>query len=103
MPQSRQEILALATAMYGESNLNDIMAVLNKYGVESYEREVERVQLAILKLSEGNRDKLLSLIKTAKTDYRDILAWQELGPLSKEEGKKRQSAAKNLIERWGKK
>jgi len=33
----------------------------------------ERIQLGVLKLSEGNVDKLLSAISLARTDWRDLL------------------------------
>jgi hypothetical protein len=36
-----------------------------------------RVQLAILKLSEGDPEKLLQYIEAARVDYRDVLAWAE--------------------------
>ena len=36
-----------------------------------------RVQLAILKLSEGDPEKLRSFVDVALTDYRDVLAWAE--------------------------
>jgi hypothetical protein len=35
------------------------MEILDLYGIESHEGERERVQIAILKLSEGDDDKLL--------------------------------------------
>jgi hypothetical protein len=41
------------------------------------DKESPRVHLAILKLSEGDTDKLKSYIKAAKADYRDVLAWAE--------------------------
>lgn len=44
----------------------------------SYEgNEPERVQMAILKLSGGDQEKLRHDIDVAKTDYRDVLAWAE--------------------------
>ena len=39
--------------------------------------ESTRVQLAILKLSEGDPVKLLHFIEAARIDYRDVLAWAE--------------------------
>lgn len=44
-------------------------------GYES--REPSRVQLAILKLSEGDAQLLLHYLHTAQSDYRDVLAWAE--------------------------
>ena len=54
-----------------------ICEALATYGVESYEREAERVQLAILKLSEGTEEKALAMVAAAKQDYRDVLMWAE--------------------------
>ena len=103
MTHTREEVIASAKAMFGESELAEVLAALDDYGTESYELEVNRVKLAILQLSDGKTDKLLYWIKTAKVDYRDPLAAQELGPLSPEEGAKLQARAKNLVDRWGKK
>jgi hypothetical protein len=37
----------------------------------------ERVQLAIIKLSKGEREQLPGLVKMAKADWRDVLAYAE--------------------------
>jgi len=50
---------------------------LVSYGISSHEREAERVQLAILKLSEGQAEKALAMVAAAKQDYRDVLMWAE--------------------------
>ena len=44
-------------------------------GYEGY--EPARVQLAILKLSNGDSEKLQDYIQAASLDYRDVLAWAE--------------------------
>ncbi len=54
-----------------------VLDILDLYGVESYESERERVQMAILHLSQGSEDKLLQFVETAKQDYRDVLYWAE--------------------------
>ncbi len=77
--------------------------LLQQYGLEPHERERERVQLAIVELSAGDIEKLRYFVTVAKTDYRDILHWQATGPLTAEQGEKLQRAARELIERWGKK
>jgi hypothetical protein len=41
------------------------------------EREVERVQLAILHLAAGDVEKLRHYVQQAKLDYRDVLYWAE--------------------------
>jgi hypothetical protein len=103
LKHTREDVIESARALFGESRLAEVLAALDDYGTESHELEVNRVKLAILHLSEGKTDKLLYWIKTAKVDYRDPLAAQELGQLSREEGAKLQAKAKNLIDRWGKK
>jgi len=101
MTDTREEVLALAKAMFGEGNLAEVLTVLDAYGTESHEREVNRVKLAILELSKGRKETLLHWVKIAKLDYRDPLAARELGPLTPEEGAKLQTKARNLIDRWG--
>lgn len=103
MTHTRDDVVAAVYAIFPASDAETILGVLDLYGTESYERERERVQLAIVELSEGSEDKLLYFVQVAKTDYRDILCWQETGPLSEEEGQKLQQAARRLIEQWGKK
>jgi hypothetical protein len=52
-------------------------AALAEYGVAPHEREAPRVKLAILKLSQGQLDRLADLVSHAKRDYRDVLMWAE--------------------------
>lgn len=40
---------------------------------------LERVRLAVLKLSNGNEDKLLEALSLAKRDWRDVLVWAGFG------------------------
>jgi hypothetical protein len=54
-----------------------VLSELQRYGQETYEREVDRVRLAILKLCEGRRDRVTELVAAAKRDYRDVLLWAE--------------------------
>jgi hypothetical protein len=100
---TREDVLAAVKATFQESDTATIVAVLDLYGVEPHERERERVQLAIVQLSAGSEEKLLELVRAAKVDYRDVLAWQELGPLPEAEGKKAQEEASGLLEKWGRK
>lgn len=55
----------------------ELLMLLNRYGGREGDRERERVQLAILKLSEGEPEKLRSNVEAALIDYRDVLAWAE--------------------------
>jgi|SRR5579864_3736624 hypothetical protein len=52
----------------------DVMATLHEYGTEKWQQGIPRVQLAALKLADGNLTKLRRCISTATTDYRDVLA-----------------------------
>ena len=56
---------------------SDILAILDQYGAEGHETGRERVQLAILKLSDGDEEKLRDFLQIAKQDYRDVLYWSE--------------------------
>src|SRR5690348_2917964 len=103
MTHARDDVLAAAAAAFDAGELAAVVAALDRYGIEPHERERERVQLAIIGLCGGSKDKLLHYVQAAKTDYRDILAWQELGPLPETEGKKLQDKARALLEKWGKK
>ena len=57
--------------------------VLSQYGEKSYQREPQRVRLAIIKLSEGSLDELKRMTKEAEKDYRDVLMWAEYPEESK--------------------
>jgi hypothetical protein len=54
-----------------------IRAMVESYGREPHERERERVQLAIVRLSEGDEAKLAYFLSVAKQDYRDVLFWHD--------------------------
>lgn len=64
--------------VFPDRDAADVLACLDRYGTEPYERERRRVQLAILKLCDeaGDQD-LENYVRTAKQDYRDVLAWAE--------------------------
>jgi hypothetical protein len=68
---------AIDAFWHTETERAGVRACLAEYGVASHEREVPRVRLAILRLSEGQRDRLKQLVGLAKRDYRDVLMWAE--------------------------
>jgi len=103
MTNTREDVVAAVHTAFPGSDAATVLGVLDLYGTESHERERERVQLAILALSEGSEDKLLYFVQAAKTDYRDILHWEASGPLSESEGQEQQQAVLRLLEQWGKK
>jgi hypothetical protein len=54
-----------------------VLEVLDRYGTEPHERERDRVQAAVLKLSDGDLERLAEMVALAKTDFRDALAAAE--------------------------
>ena len=64
-------------ASFPEERWKQIESLLDTYGSAPHERERVRVQLAILKISEGDEDKLRAHVATAKKDYRDVLFWAD--------------------------
>jgi hypothetical protein len=54
-----------------------VTAMLNEFGMEKWQREPTRVQLAALKVANGSVQKLRACIDSAKRDYRDALASAE--------------------------
>jgi hypothetical protein len=75
MARTREGVLASVRAAFPEGRWPDVLVLLDTYGVASYEREPERVQLAILTLSDGNESKLREYLAVAKRDYREVLFW----------------------------
>jgi hypothetical protein len=78
MATSRLEVEALANALFPDLGDGVVISLLDQYGAEAHERERDRVQLAILRMSNGDVDKLLTYIAAAKEDYRDVLMWDEM-------------------------
>jgi hypothetical protein len=53
----------------------EALAILSAYGAGPDEPEQARVRLAIVRLSDGNLDRLHYFTDQAKEGYRDVLAW----------------------------
>ena len=87
MPRSRKVLLHKIRKNLSEFEPEVVIAILDRYGVESYENGRTRVQLAILKvfqeLAQQNEspdvklERLQNLVRTAKLDFRDVVAWAE--------------------------
>ena len=77
-PLTRAKVIEKAKKIFPNLDIDVVLAELDRYGVESYERERDRVQLAILKLSQEERlPSPAHYVEAAKRDYRDVLAWAE--------------------------
>lgn len=101
MAHSRDEVIAVIQKTFPESSWERVLVLLDTYGVESYEREPERVQLAILKLSEGNEERLREFVAVAKRDYRDVLLWAEYPEESKLDTAEKRERFKKMCEQFG--
>ena len=66
-----------AAQLFSPEELPSVMALLQSYGTQSWQRELDRVRLALLKLSNGSLESLRQGLEVAHQDYRDILAWAE--------------------------
>jgi len=101
MPHIRDEVVAVVQKTFPESAHARVLELLDSYGVESYERERERVQLAILKLSEGNEGKLGEFVAVAKRDYRDVLFWAEYPEEARLDTPEKRERVKKMFEKFG--
>lgn len=71
---SRKDVRRIVRREFPPAKAEKVLAILDQYGSESSHRERNRVQLAILKLSGGDIQKLRDEVKIANSDYRDVLA-----------------------------
>lgn len=76
-----------------------MLELFDGYGVK--ERERERVQLAILKLSAGTGEKLREFLAVAKRDYRDVLVWAEYPEKSRLDTPEKRERIKKMFEKFG--
>ena len=101
MARSRDEVVAAIQATFLKSSWARVLELLDTYGVESHERERERVQLAILKLSEGNEEKLREFVAVAKRDYRDVLFWTENPDEARLDTPEKRERVRKMFEKFG--
>jgi hypothetical protein len=72
-------VLEAVTGAFPAGSAAAVVEILARYGVEPHEGARERVQLAIVALSQGDVSRVEELVRVAKQDYRDVLYWLELG------------------------
>jgi hypothetical protein len=101
MAHTREEVVAVVQKTFPETSHTRMLELLDCYGVESYERERERVQLAILKLSEGNEEKLREFVAVAKRDYRDVLFWADNPAEARLDTLEKKERIKKMFEQFG--
>jgi len=100
MPDTREEVVVAVQKIFPGISHSRVMELLDSYGIESSERERERVQLAILKLSEGDEEKLREFTAVAKRDYQDVLFWADNPQEAKLTPEKRERL-KKMFEQFG--
>src|SRR2546430_10474405 len=101
MAHSRDEVVAAVQGSFPDSSRTRVLELLDGYGVESYERERERVQLAILKLSNGSEERLREFVAVAKRDYRDVLFWAENPEEARLDTPEKRERVKKMFEKFG--
>ena len=67
----------LVTRLFAAPDRGAATAMLSEHARHANHPEVVRVQVAVLKLSDGQPDRLRQMLTHAMNDYRDVLAWAE--------------------------
>jgi hypothetical protein len=98
---TRDDVTKAARAAFPEGAWSRVLELLDTYGAASCEREVERVQLAVLKLSEASEAKLREYVAVAKRDYRDVLFWAEHPDEAKIDTPEKRRELRELFEKLG--
>jgi len=88
---------------FGQSKLEEFLPVLDEYGTEAHEREVDRVKFAILEVSEGRLSRLPYFVKCAKIDYWDVLTGARLPHMTDDEEADWQARADRMLALWNRK
>lgn len=75
---TRELVIRKVKQAFSVKQFENIMRILDQYGSGQHEAEKERLQLAALKLCQGNEEKLKNDIEYAKRiDQRDIIRLAE--------------------------
>ena len=101
MMHSRDEVIASVQATFPKKSWGRVLEMLDSYGVKSRERERERVQLDILKLSVGSEEKVREYVAVAKRDYRDVMFWAEYPEESRLDTPEKRERVRKMFEKFG--
>src|SRR5439155_23629526 len=94
-------VFATYEATYSTSDWDRKLDLHDSYGVEPYERERERVQVAILTLGAGREAKVREYVAVAKRDYRDVLFWAEYPEESRLDTPGRSERIRKMFKKFG--
>lgn len=70
---SRSDVERIVRRDFPPDRFDEVIAILDEYGTQDWQRERDRVQLAVLKLAAKSLESLRRHIEWAKADYRDVL------------------------------
>ncbi len=74
---TEDDVARIALRDFGEAQTSLVRSILDEYGKLEGHVEVSRVRVAVLKLANGDFDRLLAATETACQDYRNVLAYAE--------------------------
>lgn len=90
-----EDVARIVHRDFPEDQFETVMAMIDEYGIQPWQLGKSRVQLAILKLAQGDIAALKRAIETAKQDSRDVMGpaeypeymqvWSQLRQLSGKE------------------
>ncbi len=100
---TREDVVNRASALFGPDGAPSALRIVDEYGTEAHEREVDRVKFAILEVSEGRLSRLPYFVKCAKIDYWDVLTGARLPHMTDDEEADWQARADRMLALWNRK
>ena len=73
----KADVARIAKRDFGPTEEGSIIQLLSDIPLHGSRHDPSRVQLAVLKLAGGNKERLLAAIATASQDARDVIAYAE--------------------------
>ena len=98
---SRDDVVESVQGTFPKSSWARVLELLDSFDVEPCERERERVQGAILKLSAASEAKVREYVAVAKRDYRDVLFWAEYPEESRLDTPERSERIRKMFKKFG--
>lgn len=80
VPLSEEVETKIRATFSGEVARESARSLLLEYQTEAWHGEVERVRIGILRICQGNLERMRRLVDVAKRDYRDLLMLAEYMP-----------------------
>lgn len=70
---TRTDVIRIIQRDFPNEHPESLLALLDAYGQADWQREKDRVQVAILKLCRGDLSKLAAIVTEAQADYREVI------------------------------